>query len=82
VSGIPRFLVIAGLVLVAIGLAWPLVTKLGLGRLPGDIAIERESFRFYFPLTTIVIVNLVIWFLLRLFGGGPPSDAPPGPAGH
>jgi hypothetical protein len=82
VSGIPRFLVIAGVVLVAIGLAWPLVTKLGLGRLPGDLAFERENFRFYFPLTTIVIVNLVVWLLLRLFGGGPPSDAPPGASGH
>ena len=78
VSGIPRFLVIAGIVLVAIGLAWPLVVKLGLGRLPGDIAIERENFRFYFPLTTIVLVNLVIWLLLRLFGGPPAGSPPPG----
>jgi hypothetical protein len=76
-NGIPRMLVIAGIVLVVVGLAWPLVTKLGLGRLPGDIAIERESFRFYFPLTTLVIVNLAIWLLMRFFGG-PPS----GPTGN
>jgi hypothetical protein len=81
VTGIPRFLVIAGLALVAIGLAWPLVAKLGLGRLPGDIAIERENFRFYFPITTLVIVNLVIWLLVRLFSG-PSSGPPPGPPGN
>ncbi len=75
-TGIPRFLIVAGLVLIAIGLAWPVVMKLGLGRLPGDVAIEREGFRFYLPLTTIVIVNLAIWLLMRLFGGGP--EPPPG----
>lgn len=80
-NGIPRFLVIAGVVLVAVGLAWPVLARLGLGRLPGDIAIERETFRFYFPLTTIVVVNLVVWLLLRLFGG-PPAGPGPGPSGH
>jgi hypothetical protein len=68
-SGIPRMLVVVGIALVAVGLAWPLLAKLGLGRLPGDIAIERENFRFYFPLTTLVIVNLFLWLLVRLFGG-------------
>ena len=67
-SDISRTLVIVGLVLVAIGLAWPLVARLGLGRLPGDIAIERESFRFYFPLTTLIVVNVLLWLLMRLFG--------------
>jgi hypothetical protein len=76
VSGVPRYLVLAGVVLVAVGLAWPLLSKLGLGRLPGDIAIERENFRFYFPLTTLLLVNLAIWLLMRLFGG------PPGPDGR
>ena len=68
-GGIPRTLVIVGIALVVVGLAWPLLSKLGLGRLPGDIAIERENFRFYFPLTTLVLVNLAIWLVMRLFGG-------------
>ena len=68
-NSIPRALVIAGLVLVAAGLLWPLLSKLGLGRLPGDIVIERENFRFYFPVMTLVLVNLAIWLLMRLFGG-------------
>ncbi len=64
-----RFLIILGLVLVAAGLAWPLVTKLGLGRLPGDIHIARGGFSFYFPLTTglviSAVVSLILWLLRK-----------------
>lgn len=67
-NGVPRLLVTIGLLLVVAGLAWPLVSKLGLGRLPGDLAIERGNFRFYFPLTTLLLVNAAIWLLMRLFG--------------
>lgn len=63
------WLVMLGVALVAIGLAWPLIERLGLGRLPGDFRIEREGFGFYFPLTTSIIVSLVasliIWWLRR-----------------
>ncbi|HYB99391.1 MAG TPA: DUF2905 domain-containing protein [Candidatus Limnocylindrales bacterium] len=67
-SGVPRMLILAGVALVVVGLAWPLVAKLGLGRLPGDIVVERESFRFYFPITTMIVINVVLWLLLRFFG--------------
>jgi len=65
---VQRWLVIAGLLLVAAGLLWPLLTKLGLGRLPGDILIKRDGFTFYFPLTTSVLVSLVLtvlWWIFR-----------------
>ncbi len=62
-----RWLVIFGLVLVALGLAWPLIAKLGLGRLPGDLRIERDGFGFYFPITTSLIISIVISLLLWLF---------------
>lgn len=62
-----RWLVVIGLLLVVIGLAWPWLTKLGLFRLPGDIAIERDNFRFYFPITTMVILSVVISLILWLF---------------
>ena len=62
-----RGLVIAGLVLVALGLAWPWLSKLGLGRLPGDIHVERDGFQFFFPLTTGIIVSIVLSVLLWLF---------------
>ncbi|HKJ09964.1 MAG TPA: DUF2905 domain-containing protein [Gammaproteobacteria bacterium] len=62
-----RALVILGIVLVLVGLAWPWLGKLGLGRLPGDIMIERGNFRFYFPLTTSIIVSLILTLLFWLF---------------
>ena len=61
-----RFLIIAGVMLVVLGLAWPLIGKLGLGRLPGDIHIEREGFSFYLPITTGLIVSAVISLVLWL----------------
>ena len=62
-----RWLVLVGITLVVLGLAWPWLAKLGLGRLPGDFRIERDGFGFYFPLTTSLIVSLVISLLLWLF---------------
>jgi hypothetical protein len=64
---VARWLIVAGVVLIVLGLAWPLVTKLGLGRLPGDIHIEREGFSFYFPLMTGLIVSVVLSLILWLF---------------
>ena len=62
-----RLLIILGAVLVLVGLLWPWLTRLGLGRLPGDIVIHRGNFRFYFPVTTSIIVSLVLSLLLWLF---------------
>jgi len=61
-----RWLIVIGIVLVIAGLLWPWLTRLGLGSLPGDIWIRRERFSFYFPITTCVILSLVISFLLWL----------------
>jgi len=61
-----RLLILLGVILVAIGLLWPWIAKLGLGRLPGDIRIERDGFGFYFPLTTGIIISLVISLVLWL----------------
>ena len=62
-----RTLIIIGIVLVILGLLWPWLQKSGLGRLPGDIALERDNFRFYFPITTSIIVSIVITLLFWLF---------------
>lgn len=61
-----RLLIVAGLVLLAAGLLWPWLAKLKLGRLPGDIHIERDGFSFYFPLTTSIVISLVITLILWL----------------
>jgi uncharacterized membrane protein len=63
-----RALVAIGLVLVAAGLAWPLLTRLGLGRLPGDIAIRGEYGGFYFPIVTCILVSLLLSGILWLMG--------------
>jgi hypothetical protein len=65
---VARFLVILGFVLVAVGLFWPLIAKLGLGRLPGDIVIERENFRLYLPIGTSVLISVILTLILWLFG--------------
>ncbi len=62
-----RILVTLGIILVIVGVAWPWLAKLGLGRLPGDIVIERENFRFYFPITTMILVSLVLSLIFWLF---------------
>jgi Protein of unknown function (DUF2905) len=61
-----RWLIILGVVLVVAGLLWPWLGKLGLGRLPGDIVIERENFRLYLPLTTSILVSIVLSLILWL----------------
>jgi hypothetical protein len=64
-----RFLIVLGLAIVVIGLLWPYLGRLGLGRLPGDIVIEREGGTFYFPLVTClllsVLFSLVLWLVNR-----------------
>jgi len=62
-----RILIVAGAILVIAGLAWLLLTRLGLGRLPGDIMIERGNFRFYFPLATSLVVSVFLTLLFWLF---------------
>ncbi len=64
-----RALIIIGAALIVIGIAWPWLSKLGLGRLPGDIRVETEGGGFYFPIVTCLIISavlsLVLWFLRR-----------------
>lgn len=63
-----RWLIIFGVLLIVAGLLWPMLQKLGLGRLPGDIVIERENFRLYFPIVTSLILSVVlsvIWWILN-----------------
>jgi Protein of unknown function (DUF2905) len=62
-----RTLIILGVLLLVAGLLWPWILKLGLGRLPGDIVIERDGFRFYFPIVTGLLVSLVVSAVLWLF---------------
>jgi hypothetical protein len=62
----PRLLITLGIILVVLGLLWPWLSRLGLGRLPGDIMMERDNSRFYFPLMTSLIVSLVLSLLVTI----------------
>ena len=61
-----RTLIVIGLSIVALGLLWPWVTRIGLGRLPGDIVIERENLRLYVPITTGILISAVLSAILWL----------------
>jgi hypothetical protein len=62
-----RLLVILGTAILLIGLLWPWVRKLPLFKLPGDIVIDRPGFRFFFPITTMLLISLVVSVLAWLF---------------
>jgi hypothetical protein len=63
------WLILLGAALIVLGVAWPWLARLGLGRLPGDIHVERDGFSFYFPITTSIVVSLalslIVWLLRR-----------------
>ena len=61
-----RLLIVLGIVILAAGLLWPLLGKLDLGRLPGDIVVQGENYTFYFPLVTGLLLSLVLSALLWL----------------
>lgn len=61
-----RWLIILGVVLVLAGLLWPWLARLGLGRLPGDIVVERDDFRLYIPITTSLLISIVLSLILWL----------------
>jgi Protein of unknown function (DUF2905) len=62
-----KTLITIGIILVLLGLCWPFIQKLNLGRLPGDFAFKSENFRFYFPLTTCIVISVVLSILFWIF---------------
>ena len=64
-----KWLIVTGVLFVLAGLLWPYLNQLGLGRLPGDIVIERDNVHFYFPIVTCLIISLalsiVVWLINR-----------------
>jgi hypothetical protein len=63
-----RLLIVTGLLLVGAGVLWPWIGRLGLGRLPGDIAIKSAHGSFYFPVVTCLVISAVISLVFWLFG--------------
>lgn len=66
-AAMQRLLILFGLLLLVAGLLWPWLSKLGLGKLPGDIRVETESGGFYFPIVTCLIISIVLSVVLWIF---------------
>jgi hypothetical protein len=64
---IRRVFVLAGAVLIAVGVAWPWLRALNVGRLPGDIVINRPGMHIYFPIVTCILISLVLMLLFWIF---------------
>jgi len=64
---VQRFLIGVGLIILIAGIAWPLLSRIGLGRLPGDIIVQRGNTTFFFPLVTCLIISVVLSAVFWLF---------------
>ncbi len=62
-----KMLLVVGVLIVLMGLIFIFLGRLGLGRLPGDIIVEKGNFVFYFPLVTCVVISIILSFLIRVF---------------
>jgi hypothetical protein len=62
-----RVLIVLGLLIALAGLLWPWLAKLPLGRLPGDVVVDRPAFKVFAPFTTMLVLSLVISLLVWLF---------------
>jgi hypothetical protein len=62
-----RALIFIGAAILIAGALWPWISKLGLGRLPGDIRVETENGVFFFPITTCILISVVLSLLLWFF---------------
>lgn len=63
----PKLLILAGVALIALGLLWMAGERFGLGRLPGDIVVERGDLRVYIPITTSILLSAVLSLAVWLF---------------
>ncbi|MDR3629466.1 MAG: DUF2905 domain-containing protein [Desulfocapsaceae bacterium] len=62
-----RALIVIGLVVLLAGLLWPWLSRIPFGRLPGDIVVSRPGFTFYFPITTSIVISIIIAVILKIF---------------
>ena len=66
---IGKILIIIGAVIILIGVVVLYANKIPyIGRLPGDIYIKRDNFVFYFPLTTCILISIIIYIILKILG--------------
>ena len=64
---IQKTLIIIGVLFILLGLLYPFLKDLGLGRLPGDIIVKKENSTFYFPIVTCIVVSVIVSLILMFF---------------
>ena len=62
-----KILIYVGLIILTIGLLWPLLKELPIGRMPGDIILKKDKFTFYFPIITCLVASLIISIIFKFF---------------
>jgi hypothetical protein len=70
-SNTQKILIAAGILILIIGFLWPWIVKLPIGKLPGDIVVDKPNFKFFFPITSMilvsVIISLIIWLIKKFY---------------
>ena len=70
-SNTQKILIASGILILIIGFLWPWIVKLPIGKLPGDIVVDKPNFRFFFPITSMilasVIISLIIWLIKKFY---------------
>lgn len=61
-----KILIITGIVILSIGLLWPLITKLPIGKLPGDIMIDKPGLKVFIPVTSMILLSIIVSVILWL----------------
>ena len=62
-----KILIYIGLIILAIGILWPFLKELPIGRMPGDIVLKKDKFTFYFPIISCLVVSLIISIIFKFF---------------
>jgi len=70
-SSTQKLLITAGIIILVVGFLWPWISKMPFGKLPGDIVLDKPGFKFFFPITSMIILSvvlsLIIWLIKKLF---------------
>ena len=70
-SSTQKILIAAGIIILVVGFLWPWISKIPFGKLPGDIIVDKPSFKFIFPITSMVIISivlsLIVWLIKKIF---------------
>lgn len=65
-SNTQKILIAVGIIIVITGFLWPWISKLPIGKLPGDVVVDKPNFKFFFPITSMIVISLVISFIIWL----------------